>query len=227
MSNELSLGNIRDILRRYEDDIIFRLKQRAEFGYSGYSFEDLQAYSFEQNETSQNYTSLKVPLIKDLSSLSWHNCGWDIHKTSLNKNSQLLQSYFNLIPNYCSNVNLNQEEEIYNDERLLELLSQRVQIGLLVAQSKYLEQKGEYDKLIVERDRKGIETLLRNISVEQANVQRVIEKASGKKFHNPQFVGTLYENLLMPLTVELEVDYFMEKLGENGQICEPAYPKNV
>lgn len=95
-------------------------------------------------------------------------------------------------------------------------------------------QTAEYTALIQARDAEGIMALLTDARVERHVVERVEEKAAtfGQDINpaaptrlpassagapklkvQPEFLGKLYEEIIMPLTKDVEVDYLLARLG--------------
>eukprot|EP00913_Durusdinium_trenchii_P005365 g5004.t1 len=84
--------------------------------------------------------------------------------------------------------------------------------------------------MIKANDTDGLTAFITKPDVEKKNVQRVILKAlafsqnialdkpeeSGPAMYkvNPEFIGTLFEEYIMPLTKEVEVAYLLARLDE-------------
>ncbi|KAJ1489278.1 chorismate mutase [Baffinella frigidus] len=116
----------------------------------------------------------------------------------------------------------------------LQALSKRIHYGTFVAESKFISQPEEYTRLIKAGDRDGIMALLTNSEVEERVIKRVQRKATAygqeitdedsqvhgpalteeelKYFKvNPEVMGRLYRDMIIPLTKEVEVDYLMQR----------------
>lgn len=121
------------------------------------------------------------------------------------------------------------------DIQALQALSKRIHYGTFVAESKFLAQTEEYTKLIKAGDRAGIMELLTNREVEERVIKRVQNKAMAygqeitddtslvhgsaipddmlKHFKvNPESMGRLYRDIIIPLTKDVEVDYLMKRV---------------
>lgn len=121
------------------------------------------------------------------------------------------------------------------DIQALQALSKRIHYGTFVAESKFIAQTEEYTKLIKAGDRQGIMTLLTNKAVEDRVIKRVQNKATayGQEITdetslvngsvipddmlkhlkvNPEAMGRLYRDIIIPMTKEVEVDYLMKRV---------------
>jgi len=121
------------------------------------------------------------------------------------------------------------------DIQALQALSKRIHYGTFVAESKFLAQPEEYTKLIKAGDRAGIMTLLTNQAVEDRVIKRVQNKATAygqeitdetSQVHgtaipddmlkhlkvNPESMGQLYRDIIIPRTKDVEVDYLMKRV---------------
>jgi chorismate mutase len=109
-------------------------------------------------------------------------------------------------------------------------------VGKFVAEAKFNDPKlhDEYVELIKGKDRKGILELLTNVSVEQKLLRRLKKKAlmygqeiddsnldeygdgAGSPQVNsrisPSLVARIYEQFVIPLTKEVEVEYLIQRL---------------
>ncbi|GBG82973.1 hypothetical protein CBR_g36499 [Chara braunii] len=116
------------------------------------------------------------------------------------------------------------------DVLCLQALSRRIHYGKFVAEAKCREAMEEYDRLIYNKDREGIIKKLTVEAVEDAVVRRVELKArtfgqdileSGvaaacdseePRKIDPKIVARLYQDGIMPLTKEVEVEYLLRRL---------------
>ncbi|EKX54062.1 hypothetical protein GUITHDRAFT_84151 [Guillardia theta CCMP2712] len=117
------------------------------------------------------------------------------------------------------------------DIQALQALSKRIHYGTFVAESKFRSQPEEYTKLIKAGDRQGIMDLLTNKEVEEKVIKRVQNKATayGQEITdetsypqgkprgdqllqvNPETMGKIYREIIIPLTKEVEVDYLLQR----------------
>lgn len=117
-----------------------------------------------------------------------------------------------------------------SDFACLQALSRRIHFGKFVAESKYRSDPEKYKKLIKANDRVGIEESITNKAVEKSVLARLRLKALtyGK---DPSIsdgaeedvkidvdaVVAMYEDFVIPLTKEVEVDYLMQRLEGEEQ----------
>ncbi|KAG2489831.1 hypothetical protein HYH03_011634 [Edaphochlamys debaryana] len=157
----------------------------------------------------------------------------------ININSKILQVYVNdILPgltnpgddgNYGSSATL--------DVPCLQALSKRIHYGKFVAEAKFLAKTAEYTELIRAGDADGIMELLTDREVERRVVERVRRKAAtfGQDITEngapaapqngegprlkvcPDLVARVYEDIVMPLTKEVEVIYLLRRLDGGGK----------
>jgi chorismate mutase len=111
------------------------------------------------------------------------------------------------------------------DVQILQALSRRIHYGKFVAESKFRGQREEYTRLIENQDADAILDLLTDRAVELKVIERVKLKAStfgqdlnsdGKNLRlDPDAVGELYDEWVMPLTKDVEVEYLLKRLDED------------
>uniref|UniRef100_A0A7N0SV51 Chorismate mutase n=1 Tax=Kalanchoe fedtschenkoi TaxID=63787 RepID=A0A7N0SV51_KALFE len=114
-----------------------------------------------------------------------------------------------------------------SDLTCLQAISRRIHYGKFVAEAKFLDDSQEYTRLIRARDRNGLMKLLTVEAVEKMVKLRVEKKAetfgqevtldpinngSGNYKIDPLVVARLYEEWLIPLTKEVEVEYLLRRL---------------
>lgn len=117
------------------------------------------------------------------------------------------------------------------DVMILQALSRRIHYGKYVAEAKFRAHTEQYTTLIKNGDADGILALLTDRTVELKVIERVclkaatfgqdlnsISKSTGNGMNvnefkiKPNAVGELYEQLVMPLTKEVEVLYLLKRL---------------
>ncbi|KAG2454975.1 hypothetical protein HYH02_000801 [Chlamydomonas schloesseri] len=160
---------------------------------------------------------------------------------SINTNDQILRVYVDdILPgltapgddfNYGSSATL--------DVPCLQALSKRIHYGKFVAEAKFLAKPEEYSALIRAGDADGIMALLTDKEVERRVVERVRRKVAtfGQDVTengtattgtngdgaprlkvSPDLVARVYEEIVMPLTKEVEVIYLLRRLdSQKGQ----------
>jgi len=146
--------------------------------------------------------------------------------SSVNVNERILDMYIHhLLPE----IALHGDDGNYGssamyDVMILQALSRRIHYGKFVAESKFRAQKEEYTKLIQNRDSDGIMDLLTDRAVELKVIERVKLKAStfGQDLNSgdsllriePDSVAQLYDEWVMPLTKDVEVEYLLKRFDE-------------
>ncbi len=120
--------------------------------------------------------------------------------------------YFDNLPKICKGG----DDGAYGraaiaDIEALQRISRRVHMGEQVAEAKYQENPSLYSGLIDRRDVKGILNNLTNLTVEENIYNRVFKK--GERYGiNPRFIANFFKEQLIPLTKDIEIEYF---LGRN------------
>jgi chorismate mutase len=158
----------------------------------------------------------------------------------VNVNPKIMDMYLNhLLPATTpAGDDRNYGSAAMHDVIILQALSRRIHYGKFVAEAKFRAQTEEYTSLINTKDCDGIMELLTDRAVELKVVERVKLKAatfgqdlntapgtngrSGSSINgddlllrvSPQAVADLYEEWVMPLTKEVEVEYLLHRLDE-------------
>ncbi|KAL4451201.1 hypothetical protein ABPG77_009273 [Micractinium sp. CCAP 211/92] len=123
-----------------------------------------------------------------------------------------------------------------NDVTALQALSKRIHYGMFVAEAKFRKQTAEYTQLIQRQDGDAILELLTDRAVELKVIERVRLKAAtfgqeldvsgaaagangagGSYKVRPEVVAQLYEQWVMPLTKEVEVQYLLRRLDAQAE----------
>jgi len=155
--------------------------------------------------------------------------------SKVNINPKIMDMYLeHLLPEITTNGDDRNygSAAIYN-VMILQSLSRRIHYGKYVAEAKYRQYTAEYEKLIKDRDSDGIMELLTDRAVELKVIERVKLKAAtfgrdltdvagsnsddGKKNDegfriSPDAVAQLYDQWVMPLTKEVEVEYLLKRM---------------
>ncbi|PRW32941.1 chorismate mutase [Chlorella sorokiniana] len=155
----------------------------------------------------------------------------------VNINSQVLSMYLeHLLPEIAApGDDHNYGSSAMNDVTALQALSKRIHYGMFVAEAKFRKQTAEYTELIRRRDADAIMDLLTDRAVELKVIERVRLKAAtfgqdlgsssdgsgagGSSSYKvrPEVVAALYEQWVMPLTKQVEVEYLLRRLdGESS-----------
>lgn len=242
MREELKLDNIRSNLIRQEETIIFSLIERSQFGKNKLIYKkngipipdynnSFMFYLLEGTEKLhalvRRYTAPdELPFTKNLPEplLTPMVYKWPIRINNINLNDKILSIYINnIIPLICEkDDDGNYGSSSVNDINVLQSLSKRIHYGKFVAESKYISDIDGYNKLILEKNEKGLIEKLVDKDVEKKILKRVELKAStyGQeqeaqkpvfKIH-PSTIKKIYNDYIIPLTKEIELLYLFERL---------------
>mmetsp|Transcript_14143 Transcript_14143/g.21993 ORF Transcript_14143/g.21993 Transcript_14143/m.21993 type:complete len:269 (-) Transcript_14143:231-1037(-) len=160
-----------------------------------------------------------------------------LREIDVNLNKQILERYQQeVIPAICKDGDDGQYgSAAVCDIQTLQALSKRIHYGTFVAESKFRSKPEEYTRLIKAGDKQGIMDLLTNKEVEDRVIKRVQLKATayGQEITdetslvhgpavseeqlshfkvNPESMGKLYRDIIIPLTKDVEVEYLMQRL---------------
>jgi len=232
IAKELNLSTvIRPTLIGLEDTIIFDLFERAKHKRNNnayvpgaihiptpgkaISFFDYILHGTESLHASAGrYTSGdEIPFSQRLppSLIQRRERSLPIQKIPINENPQILQTYLQALDTICEEG----EDHRYGasvvcDIKTLQDLSRRIHFGKYVAEAKYQEKPELYQSLIDLKDTDGIIDELTNIEVEIKIDERV--KRKGEKYGmDPEFISAFYRDKIIPITKEVEVEYFMKR----------------
>lgn len=198
MNDQLLLGNIRGVLIRLEETIIFALIERAQFSHNPRVYdpaevadatggESLVGYLLHETEKIHSrirrYTSPdEEPYFMDLDSpflplLSFVEN--PLKPNAININSEIRKVYEReIIPYICQAGNDGQYgSSAVCDTRCLQALSKRVHYGKFVAESKYLLHQDEFQAMIDAQDANGLLAAITDRAVERTVLERVHLKA--------------------------------------------------
>jgi chorismate mutase len=105
------------------------------------------------------------------------------------------------------------------DVTALHEISRRVHLGEFVAESKWQDEEDAIRRLVETRDIPALTEALRNRTVERAVTERVGDKAER---HQIDAVGAMdfYVHYVMPLTIDVEVDYLLATKGGRSMTDE-------
>lgn len=159
-----------------------------------------------------------------------------MHPNTVNVNDKIKKIYIEkFLPALCPDFgreDRGEAQENYgsaatSDFACLQALSRRIHYGKFVAESKYQSDPEKYKRLIKANDRAGIEESITNKAVEKSVLARLRLKAltygkdpsisDGAEEHvkiNVDAVVAMYEDFVIPLTKEVEVEYLMQRLEE-------------
>ncbi|KAI8913278.1 chorismate mutase [Gorgonomyces haynaldii] len=152
-------------------------------------------------------------------------------KNDINYNSKILDMYRDhIVPKLCkSGSDGNHGSSATKDVECLQALSRRIHMGKFVAEAKFTGHEHEqYVALIKNKDRQGLMDLLTNAQVEERLLKRVRNKALiyGQEIGDApipdsqripaEMVVKLYQEFVIPMTKEVEVDYLLVRLDADS-----------
>ncbi|KAG5930717.1 hypothetical protein E4U53_002162 [Claviceps sorghi] len=172
--------------------------------------------------------AVQTPILKPL------NYPKILHANDVNVNDKIKKFYIEkFLPAVCPDFgheDRGQSQENYgsaatSDFACLQALSRRIHFGKFVAESKYRSDPETYKRLIEAEDRAGIAESITNKAVEKSVLARLRLKAqtygkdpsiSDKTEEHVKIdvdaVVAMYEDFVIPLTKEVEVEYLMQRL---------------
>ncbi|NCC50609.1 MAG: chorismate mutase [Spartobacteria bacterium] len=199
MDRQLELSNIRHVLIRLEETIIFGLIERAQFAQNLVIYqkggvgdelphESLMDFMLHETEKThalvRRYTSPdEHPFFDDLPAPILPALDFSttpLHPNAININRRIRRLYEQeLIPKLCRPGDDRQYgSSAVNDVILLQSLSKRIHYGKFVAESKFRGGREPFDALIRARDEVGIMRAITNAEVERDVLDRVHLKAT-------------------------------------------------
>lgn len=198
MNEQLLLENIRGVLIRLEETIIFGLIERAQFRrneriYRADSFGAatgglcLMDYLLRETEAvharMRRYTSPdELPFFSDLPEPILPGLRFDespLAPVAVNANPRIREVYVeHIVPRVCRSGDDNQYgSSSVCDVAVLQALSHRVHYGMFVAESKYRANREAYDRAAQAGEAQTLRTMITNETVERQLLARVQEKA--------------------------------------------------
>lgn len=198
MNSQLDLTNIRQVLTRLEETLIFGLIERAQYlqnliiyqpGGLGPALgrESLLGFLLRECETAhakvRRYTSpdehpfhtdLPAPLLPPLD-----YSASPLAPNDINLNPRLRSLYeTEVIPHLCAaGDDLQYGSSAVNDVTVLQTLSKRIHYGKFVAESKIRADGARFAPLLAARDEAGLWRAITDEAVEAAVLDRVVRKA--------------------------------------------------
>ena len=115
------------------------------------------------------------------------------------------------------------------DVQCLQTIATRIYYGLFVAESKFRSDREHFTALIRSKDSAGLMAAITKPEVEKKIIERVVLKArtfsqevtidgmaaseaEAKYKVPPEWVGKVFEQYIMPLTKDVEVEYLLTRL---------------
>ena len=234
----MELEKIRDRLIELEDVIIKGLCERANYKQNLEIYEHNAEQFKYKNNFEGTYFDFMFKQIENVHSIAGrYNCfdekpfykGLEECQVEREYNSQIPDEilkfskkinfspwikigYLNFINELCEEG----EDANYGDTTLsdifnLQAISKRIHYGILVMEAKYKDNQSQYDKLLSQNNDISIGSALKNVSVEQKVLQRVKEKSIKNGFKNPNKIVKFFKNCIIPMTIQVELDYIFSK----------------
>jgi len=197
MNEQLLLSNIRSVLIRLEETIIFALIERAQFLKNGIIYRrgvfpdiggrSLVGYLLHETEVvhakMRRYTSPdEHPFFDDLPTPVLPALRFDespLRPNRVNLNNRVREVYENqIVPFICADGDDAQYgSSSVCDVACLQALSRRIHYGKFVAESKFQAERDRFRPLIANRDDRGLIAAITHADVEKEVVERVRIKA--------------------------------------------------
>lgn len=160
-------------------------------------------------------------------------------------NQRLLDIYRSkILPQLCEAGDCgNHGSTAVQDVQCLQTMATRIYYGLFVAEAKFRDETEKARGLIEARDREGLMAFITKPEVEERNIKRVVLKArtfsqnisqgedgqlqpTPSEFTtykiDPEYIGAVFRDFLMPLTKDVEVDYLLARLEAEAQGKKPS-----
>ncbi len=197
MNEQLLLSNIRNVLIRLEETIIFALIERAQFrrneiiyrkgAFPGVGARSLVGYLLHETEVihakMRRYTSPdEHPFFSDLPEPILPVLRYDedpLHANRINLNDRIRAVYEQqIVPFVCTaGDDAQYGSSSVCDVACLQALSRRIHYGKFVAESKYRAEPERFRSLILRRDAEAILAAITDARIEQCVLERVRLKA--------------------------------------------------
>lgn len=198
----LDLSNIRQVLQRMEDTIIFNFIERSQFftcpsvyendkfpipNFHG-SFLDwlLSQHERIQSQVRRYQAPDEYPFFPDsvepsfLPKIKYPKILAN-YADKININDDIMKVYVDAIAPGISSTEGDQMVNLGStamaDIDALQSLSRRIHFGMFVAEAKFRNEREKYTKLIKNKDVQGISEAITNSAVEQKILKRLLEKA--------------------------------------------------
>ena len=219
-------------------DIDASLRDRGE----GASFLDMMLFETEQcHARARRYLSPEEPPFfpRDVAEPALPPLDYPqiIIDDGQNINDQIMGAYLAFVlPRGCAPGDDGQHgSTAIADIACLQALSRRVHFGKFVAESKFAANADAFRDLASRGDIPAIHALLENVAVEDNVVRRAMLKAvtfgqdafsgmdPGYKVE-PALVASIYRNMIIPLTKQVQVTYLLKRLGHEDKV--PQKPED-
>ena len=241
MNSQLLLKNIRNVLVRLEETIMFGLIERSQFKHNAVIYDSSSFKSvgheclvdYLLHETEKIHARVRRykspdehPFYDDLPDPILPALNYKenpLHYTDLNINCDIRERYEKeIIPLLCESGDDQQHgSSAVADVACLQSLSKRIHYGMFVAESKYRQSTKTYDQLIAEKDREAIRENITDKDVERQVLERLHRKAStylhemsgcnSEQFFTPESLVKVYREIVIPMTKHVEIEYLIRR----------------
>ncbi|MBP7828705.1 MAG: chorismate mutase [Kiritimatiellae bacterium] len=240
-ADTLSLDNIRSVLVRLEETILFGVLERAQFRQNPVIYrpdgvgrelggESLVQFLLHESERAhakvRRYTSPdEHPFFRDLPAPILPAAVYDnpLRPNAINLNDRIWAAYVGeIIPFLCAPGDDGQwGSSAVNDVHLLQALSKRIHYGKFVAESKHRADPDRLEPLIRAGDADGLRSAITDLAVERAVLDRVERKAGtyahelelipGQHVAGPAALRELYARWVIPMNKDVQVLYLLAR----------------
>lgn len=146
-----------------------------------------------------------------------------IKPNAININERINYVYMTqIIPKMCKEGvdEQNYGSTCWCDIAVLQAMSKRIHYGKFVAEAKFQLETEKFTELILNNDSYGLMEALTHETVEKLVIERVLNKASHYGTDgttpaykvDPELISTLYEEFLIPLNKDVQVQYLLQRL---------------
>lgn len=246
MNPQLLLRNIRNVLVRLEETIMFNLIERAQFKrneiiYNPESFATIGSECLVDHllhETEKIHARVRRyespdehPFNNDLPEavIPPLSCRENpLHPNNINVNAEIKKGYLrDIVPLVCNGGDDRQYgSSAVADVACLQSLSKRIHYGKFVAESKFRGGAGHFTSMIKNRDKHELQQAITDEGVESEVLQRVERKActylreltaeASDKSVSSDALVKTYRDFIIPLTKRVEVEYLLQRLDKTG-----------
>ena len=241
MQNDLNLNQVRNVLIRLEETIIFALIERAQFcanpaiytiGAVGAALSDASILDFLLHESERSHAKMRRytspdehPFFADLPDpiLPPQTTDSSLMANQVNINESIKQTYLGqIVPLICaSGDDGNYGSSAVCDVSALQTLSRRIHYGKFVAESKYQQAPERFAPAIRERDEEQLHAIITKPEVEEAVLERVHDKASTytRELATAPYghcvpaetIVEIYRRWVIPMNKRVQVLYLLER----------------
>jgi chorismate mutase len=243
-SGNFDLEKITSLLEGLEETIIFKLIDRAQFrlnpavympgqsGFAGAAQQSLFSLRLRSQEemdarfgrfcvAEERPFCARLPRPRRTAALPPTGlCIEDIN--AVNLSGKILSTYLDLVPRICrKGDDGHYGSSVEHDVYALQAIARRIHYGALyVAESKFLHDRSRYTRLILEKDVKGLISLLTRPGVEDRIMVRIRDKVdfaqanvnrTSRHVIDSGVVFRFYRAAVIPLTKRGEVLYLLNR----------------